>query len=266
MSLKGKVAIVTGGSRGIGAEISQALAAKGANVVVNYASNVQAAKETVAKIKKIGLGDAIAVKADIRKLGEIPVLFEEATQKWGGVDILVNNAAVVEMAPIALVTEAHFDSMFQANVKGVFFTCQHATKVLRNKGRIINIGSAETKNSGPGMGVYMSTKAAVEVLTKTLARELADKLITVNTVSPGGVLTDMSRGAISRMVEQVVATTKVSADAAEAQIKQKFAERSVFHRMGETEDIAPVVSFLASEEARWVTGQNILVSGGSIMF
>lgn len=241
--LDGKVALVTGSSRGIGRAIAERLSSDGASVVVNYAGSADNASEVVATIESKG-GKAIAVQADVSKTTDIHRLFEQTLEHFGKVDILVNNAGTAFYKPIAQVTEQEFDKIFAINVKGTFFACQQATQHLTDGGRIINISTTVTTLMLPTYGAYAATKGAVEQITRVLAKELGIRGITVNTISPGPTDTEL-----------------FSAEKTEEQ-KNRFAQMAALGRLGEVQDIADVVAFLASEDARWITGQNIRVNGG----
>lgn len=241
--LSGKVALVTGSSRGIGKVIALRLGQDGANVVVNYAGSADKAQEVVATLEAKG-GKAIAVQADVSKVADIQRLFEQTLEHFGQVDILVNNAGITFYKLITEVTEADFDKIFATNVKGTFFACQQAAQHLADGGRIINFSTTVTTLMLPTYGTYVATKGAVEQITRVLAKELGGRGITVNVVSPGPTDTEL-----------------FGADKTEEQ-KNRFAQMSAFGRLGEAQDIADVVTFLASEEARWITGQNIRVNGG----
>jgi len=239
-----KVALVTGGSRGIGAAIAIDLAKKGASVVIGFLNSSEKATEVVNQIICSG-GRAISVQADVTKLSEIEKLFNRAIEAFGTVHIVINNAGVFEPQLVSDLTETTYDKLFATNTKGPFFVAKHAAQILPEGGRIINIST--TMTSAPGMigsAVFAATKAALEVLTRTLARELGPRNITANTVSPGYTKTDST-------------VARISTEEARA--------ASVFQRWGEPEDIAPIVSFLASDDARWLTGQNIYACGGQVM-
>lgn len=242
-NLSGKVALVTGASRGIGRGIALGLADAGASVVVNYAGNVQKAQEVVTQIEQQG-GKAIAIQADMSKVSEIQRLFSEAINTFGKINILVNNAGTNFDKPIVEFSEADFDKIFNLNVKGTFFACQQAAQYLADGGRIINISSTTTELMLPTASVYVATKAAVNQITRIAAKELAKRSITVNSVSPGVTDTELFRDGKS-----------------EQQINQ-LSKMSALGGLGQVEDIASVVTFLASDSSRWVTGQNILVNGG----
>jgi len=242
-SLAGKVAIVTGASRGIGRAIALRLSQEGASVVVNYARGVQQAKDVVSAIEAAG-GKALAVQADVRKTAEIRDLFDRTQETYSQIDILVNNAGVTLTKPVAEVTEAEFDNIFAINVKGTFFACQEAAKRMAEGGRIVNFSSSTTAMLLPTYGVYVATKGAVEQLTRSLAKELGDREITVNVISPGP--TDTELFTVGKTAEEI----------------QRFTQMTALGRLGKVEDIADVTAFLCSEQARWITGQNIRVNGG----
>ncbi|MEG4092585.1 SDR family oxidoreductase [Microcoleus sp. Pol12B4] len=243
-SLAGKVAIVTGASRGIGRAIALRLSEEGASVVVNYARGSEQAKEVVSAIEAAG-GKALAVQADVSKTAEICDLFDRTLGTYSQVDILVNNAGVILYKPIAEVTEAEFDNLFSINVKGTFFACQEAAKRMADGGRIVNFSSSTTAMLLPTYGAYVATKGAVEQLTRSLAKELGDRQITVNVISPGP--TDTELFTVGKTAEQI----------------QRFTQMAALRRLGKVEDIADVTAFLCSEQARWITGQNIRVNGGT---
>ncbi|MBD1883279.1 SDR family oxidoreductase [Microcoleus vaginatus] len=242
-SLAGKVAIVTGASRGIGRAIALRLSQEGASVVINYARGADQAKDVVSAIEAAG-GKALAVQADVSKTAEIRDLFDRTLETYSQVDILVNNAGVILYKPVAEVTEAEFDNLFAINVKGTFFACQEAAKRMAEGGRIVNFSSSTTAMLLPTYGAYVATKGAVEQLTRSLAKELGDRQITVNVVSPGP--TDTELFTVGKTAEQI----------------QRFTQMAALGRLGKVEDIADVTAFLCSEQARWITGQNIRVNGG----
>ena len=242
-NLNNKVAIITGSSKGIGKAIATKLAKNGATVVINYSHSADKANETVEEIKQQG-GNAIAIQADVSKVAEIESLFEQTVDKLGQVDILVNCAGIIINKPLVEITEADFDKIVAVNIKGTYFACQQAVKRMNEGGRIINISSTTTAMMLPTYSAYVATKGAVEQVTRVLAKEVGSRGITVNAVSPGPTDTPLFREGKT-----------------ESQIK-KFGEMAALGRIGETEDIADVVAFLASDNARWITGQNIRANGG----
>lgn len=244
-SLDGKVAIVTGASRGIGRVIASALASLGAEVVVNYVHNKEKALEVVNEIKSKG-GQSIAVQADVAKVAEIEKLFLETVRQFGKVDILVNNAGIMITKPIAEVTEEDFDRLFAVNVKGTYFSMQKAMNYLEEGGRIINFSTSVNGNMFPTYSVYAGSKGAVEQFTRQLAKEFGPKKITVNALAPGPVNTELFT--VGKTAEQIESLAKLNA----------------FGRIGEPEDIANAVALLASTESQWITGQTIRVNGGFI--
>lgn len=243
--LEGKVAIVTGAATGIGKGIATRLAAEGASVVVNYLTQSGEADTIVSRIAESG-GTAIAERADISRRSDFTRLFDSADSRFGHVDILVNNAAFAPLTPIADATDEQIDAALAVNVKGTLYGCQLAATRLSDGGRIINISSSTTGLAFPGYGIYDMTKGAIEQLTRILARELGFRGITVNAVSPGATETESYRIGID---PDFVASLE---------------RMSVFNRLGSVEDIAAVVAFIASNDARWITGQNIRANGGTV--
>ena len=243
--LKGKVALVTGASKGIGAEIARELAARGAAVAVNYAGSKDKAEKLVAEIQKAG-GRAVAVQADVANPDSIGPLVEKVAREFGAIDILVNNAGIYEFAPVDAVTPEHFHKQFNTNVLGLLLTTQASLKHFNSKGgSIINIGSVAAAGL-PSAAVYSATKGAVNSITVSLSRELGAKKIRVNALNPGMVET-----------EGVHAAGFIGSDF------QKQAEiETPLGRIGQPRDIATIAAFLASDESYWVTGQTIQAAGG----
>ncbi len=244
--LKGKVAVVTGASKGIGAGIAKGFGSAGANVVVNYASSKEGADRVVAEINKNG-GKAIAVQGDVSKSADVQRLFATAKKTFGSVDVLVNNAGIFQFDPLESVTEAEFHREFNTNVLGLILATQEAAKHFGPKGgSVINVGSVISSLTPPNSVVYTATKGAVDAVTRVLAKELGPKNIRVNSINPGGVETEGTHrvGMIgSDMEKQMVAQTPLG-------------------RIGQPEDIAPLAVFLASEASAWVTGETIKAGGG----
>jgi 3-oxoacyl-[acyl-carrier protein] reductase len=245
MSLQGKVALVTGASRGIGRAIAERLSRDGAAVVVNYSGSQAQADETVAGIEKAG-GRAIAVQADVSKVGDVQRLFDATLNHFGKLDILVNNAGIIIYKLLVDVSEEEFDRILAVNVKGTFLTCQQAAKRMADSGRIVNFSSSLTAMMLPTYGAYVATKGAVEQLSHILAKELGSRKITVNVVSPGP--TD----------------TELFSEGKTEQEKQRMGQMAALGRLGLPQDIADAVALLVSDEAHWITGQNIRANGGII--
>ncbi|QNI30117.1 glucose 1-dehydrogenase [Alloacidobacterium dinghuense] len=243
--LTGKVAVVTGASKGIGAAIAKSLAAEGASIIVNYASSKAGADAVVGAIAAAG-GKAVAVGGDVSKAAEAQGLIDAAIKNFGRLDILVNNSGVYEFSPIEAVTEEQFHKIFNINVLGVLLTTQAATKHLREGSSIINIGSGVSRITPPNSAVYTATKGALDAITGVLARELGAKKIRVNSVNPGVVETEGTHSA-----------GVIGSDFEKALIQQ-----TPLGRAGQPDDIARVVTFLASEDAKWLTGEVIIASGG----
>jgi 3-oxoacyl-[acyl-carrier protein] reductase len=244
--LKGKVAVVTGASKGIGAGIAKALATAGAAVVVNYASSKEGADRVVGEITKNG-GKAVAIQADVSKANDVLRLFKETKQVFGSLDVLVNNAGIYKFDPLEAVTEAEFHRQFNTNVLGLILATQEAAKHFGPAGgSVINIGSVASSMTLPGTVVYTATKGAVDAVTGVLAKELGPRKIRVNSINPGGVETEgvQSMGIMGTDFEkQLTAQTPLG-------------------RFGQPEDIAPLAVFLASPESGWLTGETIKASGG----
>lgn len=243
--LKGKVAVVTGASKGIGAAIAEKLALEGAAVIVNYGRSAAEANKVAERIVANG-GKAKAIQADLSKPADAAKLFEETVQTFGSVDVLVNNAGVYEFESLNNIDEGHFDRLFDLNVRGLLFASQQAAKIFGDKGgSIINISSVVSTSPMPNASVYSATKAAVDAITKSLAQELGPKKILVNSVLPGATETEGFKAlpGSDQFGAQIVSQTPLG-------------------RLGQPKEIASVVAFLASEEAGWITGQLIPVSGG----
>jgi 3-oxoacyl-[acyl-carrier protein] reductase len=244
--LDGKAALVTGGSRGIGAAIVRRLAADGAVVTFTYARSGSAADDVVAGVKAAG-GEAVAVRADQADLSAIDGLFERAAEPTGVVDIFVCNAAQAMVKPIADVTADDYERMFATNVKGPYFALQRAGAVLPDGGRIIALSTLNTAVPGPGISLYAASKAALEQFVKVAAREFGPRAITVNSVSPGATDTEMFR------------------DNNPPTEKDELVGITALGRVGEPAEVADVVAFLAGPDARWMTGQNLLATGGLLI-
>ena len=244
--LADQVAIVTGASKGIGAEIARQLAAEGANVVVNYASSKEGADRVVDEIAKGG-GKAIAVQADVAKKNDIERLFAETKNAFGRLDILVNNAGVYQFAPIEAVTEEEFHREYNTNVLGLLLATQEALKHFGAEGgSVINVSSIATSVTPPNTSIYTGTKGAVDAITRVLAKELGPKKVRVNAIRPGGVVTEgfhAMGGPGSDFEKQMIAQTPLG-------------------RIGQPHDIAPAAVFLASRDGAWITGETIMVGGG----
>ncbi|MFI1799515.1 SDR family oxidoreductase [Streptomyces sp. NPDC020379] len=249
-TLTGRTALVTGGSRGIGRSISLRLARDGALVAVHYGHDATAAKETVGLIEAAG-GKAFAFQAELGVSGDAVALweaFDAGLAGYGagpGLDILVNNAGVTLPKPIAAVTEEDYDRVFAVNVKAPFFVIQQGLGRLRDGGRIVNISSAVTRIAIPHISAYSMTKGAIDTLTLALAKELGPRGITVNSVAPGFV------------------DTEINPTLKDPKVRAMYAAVSAFNRVGEPADIADVVAFVASDDARWVTGQYLDATGGA---
>lgn len=244
-SLHGKVAIITGSSRGIGAEIALTLANAGAKIVINYVNNKPAADKVCAAISDAG-GECKVVQADVSDPIAVRKLFAAASEHFNHIDILINNAGILLFKEIAEIQDDEFDHIVDVNFKSVFYTLREAATKLSDHGRVVNISSTVTRLMLPKYGAYASTKAAVEQLTRIFAREMGKRSITANTVSPGPIDTELFR------------TGKTAADI------ERMAAMAALGRIGEVDDIAQVVLFLVSDEARWITGQDIGVNGGII--
>ena len=243
--LTGKVAVVTGASKGIGAAIAKSLAAAGASVVVNYASSKTGADKVVSEINAGG-GKAVSVKGDVSNPAEAQGIIDAAISNYGRLDILVNNSGVYEFGPIEAITPDHFHRQFNINVLGLLLTTQAAAKHLTAGGSIINIGSVVSRITPPASAVYSATKGAVDAITGVLSRELGPKRIRVNSLNPGMVETEgsVTAGFIGSDFEKGVVT------------------QTPLGRVGQPGDIASIAVFLASDESAWLTGEQLLASGG----
>lgn len=243
--LKGQVAIVTGASKGIGAAIAKRLAGEGASVVVNYASSKQGADKVVSEITAQG-GKAVAVGADLSKKADIDKLFAESKKAFGRLDILVNNAGIFDFQPLEKVTQEHFEKHFNLNVLGLLFASQAAANQFGSEGgTIINISSVVSKLAPAGGSVYSATKAAVDAITKSLAKELGPRRIRVNSINPGMVATEGWR----------------SAGIADSDFHKTVLAATPLGRIGEPDDIAGAAVFLASRDSSWLSGETITIAG-----
>ena len=244
--LAGKVAVVTGASKGIGASIAKHFAEEGAAVVVNYSSSRADADRVVAEITSNG-GKAIAVQANVAKQDDVRRLFAEAREAFGPLDILVNNAGIYEFAPLENVTAEHFHKMFDLNVLGVLFASQEAVKYFGPAGgNIINLSSIVSLTAVPNAAVYSATKAAVDAVTRSLAAELGSRHIRVNAISPGMVETEGVK----------------SAGIGESDLRKQIESQTPLGRIGQPQDIASAAVFLASNDSAWITGESLRISGG----
>jgi len=243
--LEGKVAVVTGASKGIGAEIARQLAAEGAAVVVNYATSKAGADKVVADITGKG-GKAVAVKGDVSKAAEAQGIIDAAVETYGRLDILVNNSGVYEFGAIEAVTEESFHRMFDINVLGLLLTTQAAVKHLGAGGSVINIGSGASRITPPNSAVYSGTKGAVDAITGVLAKELGPRQIRVNTINPGMIET-----------EGTVSGGFIGSD-----FEKELVKLAPLGRTGRVGDIATIAVFLASADSGWLTGEQLLATGG----
>jgi len=244
--LAGRVAVVTGASKGIGASIAKHLAAEGAAVVVNYASSKEGAERVVKEIASKG-GKAVAVQADVSRQQEIERLFSEAKKAFGKLDILVNNAGVYEFSPLDEVTGEQFHRLFDLNVLGLVLASREAVKYFGSDGgSIINISSAVSTFAPPNTSVYTGTKGAVDAVTRTLAKELGPRKIRVNAINPGMVETE----------------GVISAGFNEGDFRKQLESLTPLGRIGQVEDVAPAAVFFASQDAAWITGETLAIAGG----
>jgi 3-oxoacyl-[acyl-carrier protein] reductase len=240
-----KVAIVTGAAGGIGAAVSQRLAKDGFTVIVNYAGKAQPAEALVREIEAAG-GRALAHQADIGDAEAVRKMFDAAETAFGGVDVLINNAGIMQLAPIADSDDAMFDRQINVNLKGTFNTQREAARRLRDGGRIVNFSSSVTGLLQPGYGVYAATKAAVEAMTSILTKELRGRAITVNSIAPGPT------------------ATKLFLDGKPQSVIDHLAKLAPLERLGQPEDIAAAVAFLVGPDGAWINGQTLRANGGII--
>jgi 3-oxoacyl-[acyl-carrier protein] reductase len=245
--LVGKVAVVTGASKGIGAEIAKQLAAEGAAVVVNYASSKAGADKVVSEITGNG-GKAIAVQADVAKKGDINRMFAETKKAFGQLDVLINNAGIYEMQPLEELTEENFHKQFNLNVLGLLLCTQEALQHFGAAGgSIVNVSSIVSTLGVPGGAVYSATKAAVDAVTRSLAKELGQRKIRVNSINPGMIETEGTH----------------SAGIIESDFRKQYQAMTPLGRIGQPGDIAPAVVFLASSDSSWMTGETMFITGGN---
>lgn len=242
-TLDQKVILITGSSRGIGAAIAVKMAGAGAKVIVNYAGGKEAAEEVVNQIKATG-GDAIALQADVSKSDEVKRMFDEAIAHYGRIDVLVNNAGIMITKTIKDTTDEDFTRQFDINVKGTFNTMREAADKLADNGTVINFSTSVNRIMIPGYATYVATKAAVEQLTRVFSKEVGNRGINVNSVSPGPTNTELFTNGKSQ------------------EVIDRLAALSPFNRIGEPNDISEIVVFLASDQAKWINAQNIGVNGG----
>ncbi len=241
--LKNKTAIITGSSRGLGKKTAVALAGRGVNVVINYNANKAEAESTVNEIIANG-GNAIAIQANVSQSEDVNHLFEKTIEHFGKADIIINNAGIMITKFLKDFSEEEFDSQFSVNVKSVFLMMKTAAEKLEQNGRIINISSSTSRLMMPAYSVYSATKSAVEQMTRIFAKEIGNRGITVNSVLPGPMNTELF---LSGKSEELIS---------------RIASLSAFNRIGNTEDIIPIILFLSSNESQWITGQNIGINGG----
>ncbi len=243
--LAGKVAIVTGASKGIGASIALELAKEGANVVVNYASSKEGAQKIVDDIVRNG-GKAIAIQANLANPKDIEKLFAETKKTYGKLDILINNAGVYEFVPLENITTEHYNKIFDLNVMGVILAIKEAVKYFGASGSVINISSVASTSAPPTGTVYSASKAAVDSITKSLGKELGPKNIRVNSINPGLIETEGTH----------------STGIMDSDFRKNIEMQTPLGRIGFPKDIAPAVVFLASDDASWITGETLFISGG----
>ena len=241
-TLNNKVVLVTGASRGIGAAVAKKIASEGAKVIINYAGNKEEADQTVQVIKDAG-GDAIALKADVSKASEVTTMFDAAIAHYGKIDVLINNAGIMITKLLKDTTDDDFTRQFDINVRGTFNTLREAATKLANNGTIINLSTTLTRVMIPTYGTYVATKGAVEQLTRVFAKEVGSRGITVNAVLPGPTNTELFiKGKTQEQID-------------------RLASLNAFNRLGEVDDIAKVIVFLAGDDAKWISGQTIGLNG-----
>ena len=241
-NLNGKVILITGASRGIGAAIAQKLASAGASVIINYAGGKEAAEQVVGKIKENG-GEAIALSADVSNAAEVKNLFDTAIAHYGRIDVLVNNAGIMITKLIKDTSDEDFTRQFDINVRGTFNTLREAATRLADNGSVINLSSSNNRIMLPTYATYAATKSAVEQLTRVFSKEVGARGINVNSVSPGPTNTELfTKGKPQEVID-------------------RLASLSAFNRLGEPEDIAKVIVFLAGDDAKWISAQNIGING-----
>ena len=245
MNSQAKIAIVTGASRGIGAAIARRLARDGFTVVINYAGRASEAEQLAGEIEKVG-GHAITAQADVSDPAAVARLFDAAEAAYGGIDVLVNNAGIMKVARLAESDDALFDSHVAVNLKGTFNTLRQAARRLRDGGRIVNLSTSLVGTKLETYGVYAATKAAVEILTAILSKELRGRAITVNAIAPGPVATDLFL------------------DGKSPELIERMAKMSPLERLGTPEDIARAVAFLAGPDGGWINGQVLRANGGMV--
>lgn len=242
---EGKVAIVTGGSKGIGAEIARHLAGEGASVVVNYSSSKEGADKVVSEIIKKG-GKAIAIHANLTNHQSIKDLFAKTKEAYGKLDVLINNAGIYDFVPLELISVDHFHSIFDLNVLALLLATQEAVKHFGASGSIVNISSVASTAGVPASAVYSASKASVDAITKVLAKELGPKNIRINNVNPGIIDTEGTQ----------------SGGFMEGEFRDHVLAQTPMGRTGIPHDVAPAVAFLASDEASWITGETLFITGG----
>ena len=242
--LTGKAAVVTGGSRGIGAAIVERLAIDGASVLFSYVRDKAAADAVVERVRRAGGGSALAVQVDLGVVADVRRLFDDADRLLGGLDILVNNAAMGRLVSLADASEEDYDTVLGANLRGTFVALQEAARRMRDGGRIVTLSSVNTVLPAPNNGLYQASKAAVELLTRTASRELAAREITANIVSPGATDTELLRSTNS------------------PEVLARIPTMTPLGRLGQPADVAAVVAFLVGPDGRWLTGENLHASGG----